>query len=257
MAAPGKCHKEKAPEGGSPLSKVLFPHCLRTFSCPNVFPQVTGLCLNPDSPTAPHRWAETHCAWGHRGTADFRGMWMLRWSLVTLWWLPVLLPVHLAACCCIQCPVASSQWAHAPSPAAPGYSGHQLLALSLVPRQTILSQRGNPLSSYPAPVCQGTPSRAGQVHMTTTASLSRLDEQTETLPPHGVHLQPGASSCLQLVATVGEFLYINRAPNLNRYFFLFLFSVQQVSKVIEKPKEWPSPGPAQLCHPGGSFARVL
>lgn len=104
MAAPGKCHEEKAPEGGSPLSKVLFPHCLRTFSCPNVFPQVTGLCLNPDSPTAPHRWAETHCAWGHRGTADFRDMWMLRWSLVTLWWLPVLLPVHLAACCCIQCP---------------------------------------------------------------------------------------------------------------------------------------------------------
>lgn len=111
-----------------------------------------------------------------------------------------------------------------------------------------------PLSSYPAPVCQGTPSRAGQVHTSTTVSLSRLDEQTETLPPHGVHLQPGASSCLQLVATVGEFLYINRAPNLNRYFFLFFFSVQQVSKMSEKPKEWPSPGPAQLCHPGGSFA---
>lgn len=30
------------------------------------------------------------------------------------------------------------------SPAVPVYSGHQLLALSLVPRQTILSQRGNP-----------------------------------------------------------------------------------------------------------------
>lgn len=94
------------------------------------------------------------------------------------------------SCCqCILLPAAASSalWplrsGHMPlSPAAPGYSGHQLLALSLVPRQTILSQRGNPLSSYPAPVCQGTPSRAGQVYTSTTASLSRLDEQTKTLP---------------------------------------------------------------------------
>lgn len=132
---------------------------------------------------------------------------------------------------------------HVPlSPAAPVYSGHQLLALSLVPRQTILSQRENPegadvgqragagsqqdhpsqcemypgplsclragswgnpasptsrrdpmrgtgticqpsaplralhppLSSYPAPVCQGMPSRAGQVLTSTTAFLSHI-----------------------------------------------------------------------------------
>lgn len=84
MAASGKCREEeKAPEGGRPLSKVL-PHCARTFPCPRVFPWVTGLCLTPSSPTALHRRAETRCAWSHRGTADIRGTWMVRWSLATL-----------------------------------------------------------------------------------------------------------------------------------------------------------------------------
>lgn len=209
------------------------------------------------------------------------------------------------------------------SPAAPVYSGHQLLTLSLVPRQIILSQRGNPegadvgqragagsqqdhpsqcemcpgplsclsagswgnptspisgrdpvpcerhrhnMSALSLPPCssptsqqlssscvprdaqQGWPSP----HIHNSVSLSHLDDQKKPLPPHGVHFQPRASSSLQLVTTVSEFLYINRAPNLNRYFFFF--SVQHVSKVSEKPKEWPSLGTAQLCHPGGSFA---
>lgn len=174
MATPGKCHEEKAPEGGRPLSKVLLPHSMRTFACPHIFPRVTGLCLHPSSPTALHRMAETRCALSHRGTADIRGLWTVHWFLVILG--------HSGSCqSCCQCillpaaasnalekgsralsglealgvhppwgtqpsisPVASSQWAHVPSPAAPGYSGHQLLALSLVPCQTILSQRGNP-----------------------------------------------------------------------------------------------------------------
>lgn len=232
MAARGKCHEEeKAPEGGRPLSKILLPHCVRTFPCPRIFTRVTGLCLNPtfSSPVLQRHRTEGQKHVVLRATGTLQTSGARGWCAGPLsccrvqWWLPVLLPVHPAAFCCIQCPVASSQWAHAPSPAAPGYSGHQLLALSLVPRQTILSQRGNPLSSYPAPVSQGTPSRAGQVHTSTTASRSCLDEQRETLLPHGVHLQPGASSCLQLVATVSDFLYINRAPNLNRYFFLFFF----------------------------------
>lgn len=84
VAAPGNCHEEKAPEGGKPLSNVLLPHCVRTFPSPRIFPRMAGLCLNPRSPTALHRRAETHCAWSHRGTADIRGMWMMRWSLVTL-----------------------------------------------------------------------------------------------------------------------------------------------------------------------------
>lgn len=43
MAAPGKCHEEKAPQGGRPLSKILLPHYERTFPCPCISPWVAAL----------------------------------------------------------------------------------------------------------------------------------------------------------------------------------------------------------------------
>lgn len=111
-------------------------------------------------------------------------------------------------------PLLPASWGNPPSP-APGRDPapcemrrHRAAAPSPPPAPH------PPLSSRLAPVRRGTPSGAGRVHASTTASLSHAwtDRQTETLPPPGVHLQPGASSCLQLVAAVGGFLYINRAP---------------------------------------------
>lgn len=88
------------------MSKILLPHCVRTFPCPRIFPWVTGLCLNSSSPTALHRRAETCCAWSHRGTADIRGMWMTCWSLVMLQGtLVAASPAASASCCVLLHPV--------------------------------------------------------------------------------------------------------------------------------------------------------
>lgn len=176
----------------------------------------------PEPQVSNGRRAETGGAGGHGGTADVGGMWVLRRSLATLQGTAVAArPVASTSCCLLlhpalplQHPGASSQRACAAPHAAPGRSGTWAPCPGSVPRQIVLSQRGNPLSSRLAPVRRGMPSGAGQVHASTAASLSHTwtDRQTEILPPPGVHLQPGTSSCLQLMAAVGGFLYINRAP---------------------------------------------
>lgn len=150
-------------------------------------------------------------------------------------WLPVLLPVCPAAASCsasaVPCMLLRAGTHRSTSCSGTSWTS--------VPTLTELSSPAAiPLSS------QGTPSRAGQVHASTTACPSHTwtDRQAETLPPPRVHLQPSASSCLQLVATVSGFLYINRAPNLNRCFFFCIASLKSQRKA--KGMAEPRPGPA-------------
>lgn len=215
VAAPGKCHEEQeAPEAGRPLSRPPPPHCVRMFLRPHVVPRGTGLCLNPRSPRAPRRRAETGGARSRGGTADIGGMWVLRWSLATLQGTAVAAhPAASASCCLLLHPALPLQrlWGlltegtccSTRCSRAFGDVG-SLLRLCPSPNHPLPERKPSqqPSSSRaPRDAQQGRPSP----HVHNSISLSRLDRQTDrnSLPPVSTFSQAPAPASSSWPPSVG------------------------------------------------------